>query len=91
MAKIICRAFDSLAHARSACALFVYVARLPPAPFCEGSSAGASDTDAYNSKMRLKLNQTAASCGGDCFGAADDVEFAEDALNVCFYRAFADE
>jgi len=31
----VCRAFDSLAPGHSACGLPVYVARLPPAPFCE--------------------------------------------------------
>jgi hypothetical protein len=35
MRKILCRAFDSLAPAPSASGLPVYVARRPPAPFCE--------------------------------------------------------
>ena len=44
--KIVCRAFDSFAPAHSASGLPVYVARYPPAPFCETPFEGASDTDA---------------------------------------------
>src|SRR4029077_5612751 len=35
LASVDCRAFDSLAPARSPCGLPVYIARRPPAPFCE--------------------------------------------------------
>jgi hypothetical protein len=39
----------------------------------------------------LQLNQTAACGGCDCLGAADHIEFAENAFDVGFDRAFADE
>ena len=41
-----CRAFDSFAPAHSASGLPVYVARRPPAPFCELRRPSRADTDA---------------------------------------------
>ena len=41
--------------------------------------------------LRSELNQTAAGCGRDGFGAADNIEFGENASDVRLHGGLADK
>lgn len=43
------------------------------------------------SSLRSELDQTPAGCGRDGFGAADNVEFGENAADVRLHGAVADK